>query len=656
MLQLSIPLITYIIIFAPLLGAAIAGIAGPVIGQRASHWTTIVGMALSLLCSLYVLVKIVLQGFPESHFILYTWGVSANYAFNVGFLVDRLTAIMMATVTFVSLLVHIYSIGYMKGDPGYQRFFSYMSLFSFFMLILVAADNFFLLFIGWEGVGLVSYLLIGFWFNKESAAQGGLKAFIVNRVGDCGFILGIAAIFVYFDSLDYLTIFNHAAALQSESISFLGTNWSVITLICVLLFIGAMAKSAQLPLHIWLPESMEGPTPISALIHAATMVTAGVYMVARLSPVYELSQTALSMILVVGSAGALFLGILALVQNDIKRVIAYSTMSQLGYMMAANGASAFNAGIFHLMTHACFKALLFLAAGSVIIGMHHEQDMRKMGNLRKYMPITCLTFLIGALSMCAIPPFSGFYSKDAIIEVAKVAIMPGATFAYGCLLLGTYVTSLYTFRAFFMTFYSSERIDPKLRNHIKEPESSVLIPLIVLAIPSMVMGVLLVGPILSTGHFSLLGDSIYIAPQFNFIKIVMEEFHGGLMEALYAFTQLPFWFSVAGIFTAWIFYIKYPYLPEVLRKRMSFIYWILINKYGFDALNEWVFERGGKRLSNFFFNVADVKFIDGMLVDGSGHVVTRLAAWVRKLQSGYLYTYAFVMIIGLCAFLFWFIL
>ncbi|HVV68723.1 MAG TPA: NADH-quinone oxidoreductase subunit L [Gammaproteobacteria bacterium] len=653
-MQQTIQTVVLIVIFVPLLGAAIAGIGGKLIGRSGAHWVTILGIAIAFCGALYLFGKMIVQGMPAYNTSLYTWAISGSIQLNVGFLIDRLTVVMMLTVTFVSLLVHIYSIGYMEGDSGYQRFFSYMSLFTFFMLMLVTANNFMLLFFGWEGVGLVSYLLIGFWFQKESAALGSLKAFIVNRVGDFGFILGIGAILAYFGSLDYAVVFNKASSLANATMTvFPHTHWSVITLICVLLFIGAMGKSAQIPLHVWLPESMEGPTPISALIHAATMVTAGVYMVARLSPLYEYSQTALSLVLIVGASGALFLGLIALVQNDIKRVIAYSTMSQLGYMMAANGVSAFSAGIFHLMTHACFKALLFLAAGSVIIALHHEQDMRKMGDLRKHMPITYLTFLIGALALAAIPPFAGFYSKDAIIEAVQSANIPGATYAYYCLLLGAFVTALYIFRAFFMTFHSGDRTDAKLRSHIHESRSVVIIPLIVLAIPSMLLGVLMAKPMLYNTQLSLLGGSIFVLPQYDFFVQAAAEFQGVFYAAAGAFLHLPFWFALLGVVCAWIAYVRFPGLPGVLRRKCHWLYWILMNKYGFDAFYRRVFVKGGLVLSHFFYNTGDMKLIDGVAVNGTGHEVSRISSWVRRLQSGYLYHYAFAMILGLFVFLVW---
>lgn len=639
-------------ILAPLLGAAFAGICGHPAGPKAAHWVTILGIFIAFLSAVYLFTHIVIQGMPPYKSILYVWGVSENFQFNVGFLVDRLTAIMMLTVTFVSLLVHVYSIGYMKGDPGYTRFFSYMSLFTFFMLILVAADNFLLLFFGWEGVGLVSYLLIGFWFHRESAAVGSLKAFIINRVGDFGFILGIAAIFTYFGALDYATVFQQVPVMAHETFPlFPHTSVSLITLICLLLFTGAMGKSAQVPLHVWLPESMEGPTPISALIHAATMVTAGVYMVARLSPLFEFSQVALSVVLVVGATGALFLGIVALVQNDIKKVVAYSTLSQLGYMMAANGVSAFSAGIFHLVTHASFKALLFLAAGSVIIALHHEQDMRKMGGLRQYMPITYFTFLIGALALAAIPPFAGFYSKDAIIEAVQLATIPGAGYAYVCLLLGAFVTALYIFRALFLTFHQQSRF--VVYEPVNESSRVVTIPLIILAIAAIFSGGMMVDAMLYNTQVSWLGDSVFVAPTYNFFSEISAHYQGALALLLDAFKELPFWFSVAGIFVAWVCYIKLPALPSRLAQRFSGLYSLLIHKYGFDAFNEKVFVQGSRVMSDFFFNVADVKLIDGLLVDGSGHAISRIALWARRLQTGYVYHYALAIILGLFAFLVW---
>ncbi|MBA2654244.1 MAG: NADH-quinone oxidoreductase subunit L [Gammaproteobacteria bacterium] len=633
----------------------VAGLLGKKIGHQGASWVTISGMALSLICSAILFKLYIFDHVPITNETVFTWGFSGAYTFNVGLLIDQMTVLMMVTVNIVSLLVHIYSIGYMENDPGYQRFFAYMSLFTFFMLVLTAGNNFLVLFFGWEGVGLVSYLLIGFWFKKESAAQGSLKAFLVNRVGDFGFILGIAAIFDYFGSLDYATVFAMAPGLSSTMVSVMpGVQWSLMTLICILLFVGAMGKSAQIPLHIWLPESMEGPTPISALIHAATMVTAGIYMVARMSPLFELSPTALGVVLVFGATGALFLGLLALVENDIKRVIAYSTMSQLGYMMAANGASAYAAGMFHLVTHAFFKALLFLAAGSVIIALHHEQDMRNMGNLRKYLPITYITFLIGALSLSAIPPFSGFYSKDSIIEAVQMAThVPGAHYAYVCLLLAVFVTSLYIFRALFLTFHG------KSHGHhdeeIKEPRWVVLIPLIVLAVPSLALGIVLIKPILFA-HTPILSKSIYVAPDRDVLAQMAHEFHGPWESIGHALLGLPFWLAIAGIVCAWVFYIRIPDIPGKIQRRFNLIYKILVDKYGFDRFTDLVFVRGSQKLSKDLYQVADMKVIDHSIVNGTGRGVARLASILRQAQSGYLYHYAFAMILGLCALLFWMLL
>lgn len=646
--------LTLAIILFPIAGAIIAGILGKQVGKVGATIATIVGISVSLLCSFVLLKLYVFDRIPSVNETIFTWGFSGSHTFNVGILIDQLTVLMMVTVNIVSLLVHIYSIGYMEGDPGYQRFFSYMSLFTFFMLMLVAANNFLVLFFGWEGVGLVSYLLIGFWFKKESAVNGSLKAFLVNRVGDFGFLLGIAAIFAYFGSIDYATVFAVAPSFSTTMISVLpNVQWSLMTVICVFLFIGAMGKSAQIPLHIWLPESMEGPTPISALIHAATMVTAGIYMVARMSPLYELSTTALGVVLVFGATGALFLGALALVENDIKKVIAFSTMSQLGYMMAANGASAYAAGMFHLVTHAFFKALLFLGAGSVILAVHHEQDMRKMGNLRKYLPITYTTFLIGALALSAIPPFSGFYSKDAIIEAVERSNVPGAHYAYICLMLAVFVTAFYIFRALFMTFHG------KSHGHhdeeIKEPRWVVLIPLILLAIPSFMIGMVMVKPMLFSRN-PLLGNSIYVAPDRDVLAQMTHDYHGVFMSIGHALLSLPLWLAIAGIVCAWVFYVRLPDLPGKIQQRFKVIYRILVDRYGIDALNEMIFVKGSRRLSNFLYQTADMKIIDHSLVNGAGRGVTKLARILRHVQSGYLYHYAFAMIIGLFILLFWMLL
>lgn len=643
--------LSLIIVLAPLVGCLISGLLGKRIGRAGAHWVTILLMILSFSVAIYLFKLVVADGF-EVNTKIYTWGVSGSFQFDIGFLIDRLTAVMMLIVTFVSLVVHIYSIGYMSEDPGYQRFFSYVSMFTFAMLTLVSANNFLQLFFGWEGVGLVSYLLIGFWFKKESAASGSLKAFLVNRAGDFGFILGLAAILDYFGSLDYSTVFANAQTLTNTTITiFPHEPWSILTVICILLFIGAMGKSAQIPLHVWLPESMEGPTPISALIHAATMVTAGVFMVARMSPIYELSPVALSVVLIIGSTGALFLGLLAFVENDIKRVIAYSTMSQLGYMMAADGVSAYAAGIFHLLTHACFKALLFLSAGSVIVAMHHEQDLRQMGNLKKYLPVTYVCFLVGALALSAIPPFSGYYSKDAIIEAVHLSTTPGSEYAYLCLLFGGFVTAYYIFRAFFLAFHTKERMDSQLRSHLKE-YWIMLVPMILLAIPSFALGFIIVKPMLYEFP-GILGNSIKVSADHNVLAIMAQHFTNAFAYTLHSFITLPFWFAIGGVFLAWFNHVLYPKIPEVLRRRLSAIYFILIEKYGFDNFNRWVFEKGGRALSNFLFQFADLKVIDHFMVDGSGRSVTRISRLMKKFQSGYLYHYVFIMILGILIFLAW---
>ncbi len=643
---------TLITLLAPLLGSIVAGLAGKRIGRTGAHIVTITLMIISTLSAFMIAKWVLLDGHKYTG-VIYVWAQSGSFKFDIGFMIDQLTAVMMMVVTFVATLVHIYSIGYMEDDPGHQRFFSYMSLFTFSMLLLVTANNFLQLFIGWEGVGLVSYLLIGFWFSKESAAEGSLKAFIVNRVGDFGFILGIAAVLDYFGSVDYTQVFAKAASFSHTTISiFPGTHWSIITVIAILLFVGAMGKSAQIPLHVWLPESMEGPTPISALIHAATMVTAGVFMVARLSPVYELSQPALSFIMVIGATGALFLGLLAFVEFDIKRVIAYSTMSQLGYMMAANGASAFSAGIFHLAMHANFKALLFLSAGSVIIAMHHEQDLRKMGNLKKYMPVTYVCFLIGSLALSAIPPFSGFYSKDAVIEAVHLSKIPGAGYSYIVLLIGAFVTGYYIFRAFFMAFHTKERMDEHVRKQLKETNWSMLIGICTLAVTSTVLGFLFAYPMLYKSP-GLLGKSVFVLAKYNVLDEMAKSYHGAWQLALHALKTLPFWFAFSGIFLAWFNVIAAPKVPAMLKEKFSFIHKILIAQYGFDRFNDIVFMRGGRALANVFYKVGDLKLLDGYAVGGSARNVTRLSALMRRMQSGYLYHYVFVMILGLLGFLIW---
>lgn len=650
--MLDLKNLAIVIVLAPLIGAIIAGIFGKLIGRRGAHSITILGVAIAFILSCIIFKLICLDNMPSYNGIIYTWGNSGSFSFDVGFLIDRLTSIMLIMVTFVSLMVHIYSIGYMGDDKGYQRFFCYMSLFTFAMLMLVLANNFLQLFFGWEGVGLVSYLLIGFWFNKDSANVGSLKAFLVNRVGDLGFILGIAALLDFTGTLDYSKIFALAPQMATGTIAAFPWHLPLLATICILLFIGAMGKSAQMPLHVWLPESMEGPTPISALIHAATMVTAGVFMVARMSPLFEYSQVALSFMLVIGATGALFTGILAIVQFDIKRVIAYSTLSQLGYMVAALGASAFSASIFHLVTHAFFKALLFLAAGSVILAMHHEQDMRKMGGLRKYLPITYICFLVGALALSAIPPFAGFYSKDSIIEAVHLTTIPGGHYAYLCVLIGTFVTAFYIFRAFFMTFHTNERFDQHTREHLHEPSWVVWLPLVLLAIPSIISGVILIKPMLYASN-ALLGNSVFVLPQYNVVATMGQDFHGTSMMILHAFTGLPLWFAIAGIFVAWFSYILVPQLPKFFAERLPWLHEILLDKYGFDDFNQLVLVRGTQDLANNLYTVADKKIIDDYMVNGSGRVINWLSQALRKLQTGYIYHYTLVMVLALVIFLWW---
>lgn len=649
-----IKLVTIIALLAPLLGSMIAGFLGKSIGKKGAHSITILGVAASFVAAIILLNQFVLQHHTTEIVNLYDWIVSGSFSFTFGFWLDPLTVIMMTIVTFVSLLVHIYSMGYMKDDDGYQRFFSYMSLFTFMMLVLVTANNFAQLFFGWEGVGLVSYLLIGFWFNKESAANGSLKAFLVNRVGDLGFILGLAALLDNVGSLNYLNVFLKAHGIASTMVSLgFGAHASLVTVICILLFIGAMGKSAQIPLHVWLPESMEGPTPISALIHAATMVTAGVFMVARLSPLFELSTTALSLVMIVGATGALFMGLLALAEFDIKRVIAYSTMSQLGYMMAANGASAFSAGIFHLLTHACFKALLFLAAGSVIVAMHHEQDVRKMGGLRKYLPITYITFLIGALALAAIPPFAGFYSKDAIIEAVQHATIFGSGYAYVCLLLGALVTGLYIFRIFFLSFHGKEKFTDMKGQDIQEKSWSIKLPLILLAIPSVILGAWLAKPMLYSGSANILSGSLFVSNTLNTMQALAADFKGFAWQALLSVQHLAFWFSVVGIVLAWVFYLKAPQLPEQLASKFSWCYNILQQRYGFDRFNDWFFVKGTLALSQKLYHLIDEKIVDGYMVNGTGRCLNGLSKMMRTIQSGYLFHYALVMVVALVALLVW---
>ena len=650
-----------IVPLAPLLGSALAGVFGTQfggnwIGRRLSHSLTILGVLVAFIVSAMTLKSVALDGarFNET---LYTWMVVGGLKMEVGFLVDGLTAMMMCVVTFVSLMVHLYTIGYMEEDEGYNRFFSYISLFTFSMLMLVMSNNMLQLFFGWEAVGLVSYLLIGFWFNKPTAIFANMKAFLVNRVGDFGFILGIGLIAAFAGTLNYTEAFAKAADLAQ--MSFPGTDWMLVTVICICLFIGAMGKSAQFPLHVWLPDSMEGPTPISALIHAATMVTAGIFMVARMSPLFELSDTALNFILIIGSITALFMGFLGIIQNDIKRVVAYSTLSQLGYMTVALGASAYSVAVFHLMTHAFFKALLFLAAGSVIMGVHHNQDIRWMGGLKKYMPITWITSLLGSLALIGTPLFSGFYSKDSIIEAVHESHLPAAGFASFAVLAGVFVTAFYSFRMYFLVFHGKERFDqnPDAHNHHDDhghhdahdgPHESpwvVTVPLILLAIPSVVIGFLTIGPMLFGDFFK---DAIFV----NLEKHpAMEElahvFHGPLQMAVHAFTSLPLWLAVSGVATAYYMYMVNPALPTAIKRNAMPLFTLLENKYYLDWFNENVLARGARALGMGLWKVGDQAIIDGTLVNGSWKLVGWVSGVVCKVQTGYLYHYALAMILGI---------
>ncbi len=610
-----------VVVLAPLAGAIIAGLFGKAIGRAWSHRVTILGVLISFLVSVFIFRE-VLNGNSWTGTI-YTWATIGDTRLEIGFLLDRLSVLMMIVVTFVSLMVHVYTIGYMAGDPGYQRFFSYISLFTFSMLMLVMSNNFLQLFFGWEAVGLVSYLLIGFWYTRPTAIYANLKAFLVNRVGDFGFLLGIGLVLANFGTLDYAAVFSQASS-----------NASQITLICILLFVGAMGKSAQFPLHVWLPDSMEGPTPISALIHAATMVTAGIFMVARMSPLFELSATARSVVLVIGAITALFMGLVALTQFDIKRVVAYSTLSQLGYMTVALGASAYSAAMFHLMTHAFFKAVLFLAAGSVIIAMHHEQDMRRMGGLKKFMPWTYWTLLIGAIASAGIPPFAGFYSKDAIIEAAQHAQIPGAGFAYFCVLACVFVTAAYTFRLVFMAFHGEPKFDAAHPPH--ESPAVVTLPLVLLAIPSIGAG-WFVGYVVFGDYFL---ESLVREPG---------EFHGLVSYTLHGMKAVPFWLALAGIATAWYLYRVRTDLPKKIAMAFGPLYALVERKYGFDELYSWLFAQGARTVGTGLWKGGDQRVIDGVMVNGSARLVGWFSGVIRLAQSGLIYWYAFMMIFGVCA-------
>ncbi len=654
------------IVLAPLIGAIIAGFWGARIGRIGAHWVASSGVGLSALLSLYVLWGFFSGSGEVFNGAIYTWMVSDGLKMEVGFLVDQLTAVMLVVVTFVSFCVHIYTIGYMADDEhnwpkeslagtnSYQRFFSYISLFTFSMLMLVMSNNFLQLFFGWEAVGLVSYLLIGFWSVRPTAVFANLKAFLVNRVGDFGFILGIAAVAMYTNSLDYAEVFAAVPALADTQIHIWGdTSWSLITVIGILLFVGAMGKSAQVPLHVWLPDSMEGPTPISALIHAATMVTAGVFMVARMSPIYEFSETALTFVLVIGATTAFFTGLIGVVQNDIKRVVAYSTLSQLGYMMVALGVSAYAAGIFHLMTHAFFKALLFLAAGSVIIGMHHNQDIRKMGGIRKYMPWTYWTSLVGTLALIGFPGFSGFFSKDAIIEAVHHSQITGSGYAYVLVVLGVFVTALYSFRMFFLVFHGEGPRDERAKAHPHESPRVVTVPLVLLAIPSIGLGYLTVGDMLFGDWFN---GALYVAPEHDVLGAIGKDFHGATAFMLHGMMGLPFFLAMGGLAAAYFIYLINPGMPDRIKGMVEPIYNMLEKKYWFDETYQFIFAGGSRAIGRLFWTLGDRRLIDDIIINGSVRSIDRFAALVRHVQTGYLYHYTIAMILGLLFLLTWFVI
>ncbi len=659
---------------APLAGAILAGLFGKQIGRAGAHVVTILGVAIAFVASLFIYQDVAAGNTFNG--TVYTWMQAGGIDFEVGFLIDSLTVMMMLVVTFVSLMVHIYTIGYMSEDPGYQRFFSYISLFTFSMLMLVMSNNFLQLFFGWEAVGLVSYLLIGFWYERPTAIYANMKAFLVNRVGDFGFLLGIGLVAAYAGSLDYADVFARAKELSVTEMAV--TGWPLLTAICICLFIGAMGKSAQVPLHVWLPDSMEGPTPISALIHAATMVTAGIFMVARMSPLFELSDTALSFVLVIGATTALFMGFLGIVQNDIKRVVAYSTLSQLGYMTVALGVSAYSAAVFHLMTHAFFKALLFLGAGSVIIGMHHDQDMRNMGGLRKYMPITWITSLLGSLALIGFPFFSGFYSKDSIIEAVHSSTIAGSGYAMFCVLLGVFITAFYSFRMYFLVFHGEERFgkvhdhehhdhhgdhddeEPSADHHHglapgQKPHESpwvVTLPLVLLAVPSVLIGFFTIDPMLFGDWFK---GVIFVGDSHVGLKDLAANYHGPFGMALHGLQTAPFWLAMGGVALAWFFYMKRPDIPAAIQRTFKPIHTLLENKYYFDRFNEIFFAAGARLLGRGLWKAGDQALIDGVAVNGSARLVGWVAQMSRLFQTGHLYQYAFMMIIGVFVLLtYWF--
>ncbi|MGY8873768.1 MAG: NADH-quinone oxidoreductase subunit L [Gammaproteobacteria bacterium] len=636
-----------IIVLAPLFGSIIVGLAGNRLGRKASHSITILGVAISTALSLFVFNHHVLNDGDIFNQNLYTWMQIGGLNISVGFLVDNLTALMLVVVSFVSLMVHIYTIGYMHEDKGYTKFFSYISLFTFAMFTLVISNNFMQLFFGWEAVGLVSYLLIGFWHHKESAVQANLKAFLVNRVGDFGFLLGIAMVLMFFGTLDYAETFSQKDQIIGQTL-FGGV--SAITVVCLLLFVGAMGKSAQVPLHVWLPGSMEGPTPISALIHAATMVTAGIFMVSRMSPLFELSDVALTVVMVIGAITALFMGLLGIVQNDIKKVVAYSTLSQLGYMTVALGVSAYSVAIFHLMTHAFFKALLFLAAGSVIVALHHEQDIRKMGGLRKKMPITYVTSLLGTLALIGFPGFAGFYSKDMIIEAVHYSDLPFAGWVYFAVILGVFITAFYSLRLLFLVFHGESRLDSHTEEHVHETAPSITVPLVLLAIPSVLIGYFTIEPMLFGGW---LENGIFIDSSHHAVAKLESHFHSAFSLITHSVMTLPFWMMIGGGLTAWVFCIYRTDWADLIQSKFKRINYVLNSLYGFDRFNEIVFVRGSLKLGNLLWKISDMTIIDQLLVNGSARFARYVGAFIRPIQTGYVYHYAFFMIVSLMLVLGW---
>ena len=639
-----------IIVLAPLIGALLVGFAGNRLGRNLSHSIAIIGVTISTILSLYVFNHHVLNDGDIFNQNIYTWMQIGSLNISVGFLVDNLTSLMLVVVSFVSLMVHIYTIGYMHDDKGYTKFFSYISLFTFAMFTLVISNNFMQLFFGWEAVGLVSYLLIGFWHHKESAVQANLKAFLVNRVGDFGFLLGIAFVLMFFGTLDYAETFSQKDQIIGQTL-FGGV--SAITIVCLLLFVGAMGKSAQVPLHVWLPGSMEGPTPISALIHAATMVTAGIFMVSRMSPLFELSDFALTVVMVIGAITALFMGLLGIVQNDIKKVVAYSTLSQLGYMTVALGVSAYSVAIFHLMTHAFFKALLFLAAGSVIVALHHEQDIRKMGGLRKKMPITYITSLLGTLALIGFPGFAGFFSKDMIIEAVHYSDLPLAGWVYYAVVLGVFITAFYSLRLLFLVFHGESRVDSHTEKHLHETAPSITVPLILLAIPSVVIGFFTIEPILFGGW---LENSIFIDSSHHAVAKLKSHFHSAFSLVTHSVVTLPFWMMVLGGLTAWVFCIYRTDWADIIKSRFKNTNYVLNSLYGFDRFNELIFVRGSLKLGNLLWKISDMTIIDQLLVNGSGRLARYIGAFIRPVQTGYVYHYAFFMIASLMLVLGWVLL